>query len=122
MDQDHELLLEISGHTETTGSEAYSTVLSKKRAAAVKHLLVKSGLSPERILLKAEAFYFPFASNEKSEGQLLNRRADFSIFKLKNGQRDYYYKDNFFIKPLTEIIAQNIRKNEPAKKIHPSMM
>ncbi len=105
MNQDAALRLEISAHTDTNGPEAYNQTLSQKRAEAVKQVLVDKGLSPDKILIKTNAFHVPFASNKNLEGQLLNRRADFSIFKLNGGEKEFYYKDNQFIKPLESVIA-----------------
>ncbi|SLM31512.1 exported hypothetical protein [Desulfamplus magnetovallimortis] len=105
MGRDNDLILEISAHTDTHGTEAYNSELSRKRALAVKQIFLDRGLLSERILIKGNAFHVPFASNKNLEGQLLNRRTDFSIFKFVNGERDYYYRDNRFIKPLETMAA-----------------
>ena len=44
---------------------------------------------------------------------MLNRRVDFSIFKMKNGERDFYYQDNRFIKPLEAAVAMESPEEKP---------
>ncbi len=44
--------LEISGHTDDVGSDAYNNSLSERRALAVKKILVERGVSPDKISTK----------------------------------------------------------------------
>lgn len=115
MNQDMDLKLEISAHTDSNGPKAYNQDLSKRRAEAVKKALIDKGLSPDRIIMKANASQAPFATNATREGQLLNRRVDFSIFKIENGERDYYYQDNRFVKPLETLVAMESQEKDADK-------
>ena len=101
--------LEISGHADYKGSTQYNRQLSLKRAEAVQTLLVDQGLDPSRIALIGYGEESPKAAVDKSrESRFINRRVVFSIYKLKDGQKDYYYKDNELIKPLA--VAQTEAK------------
>ena len=100
--KDHpDTFLEISGHADYKGSTQYNQKLSLKRAEAVQKLLVDQGLAPGRIALIGYGEESPKAARDKTrESRFINRRVVFSIYKLKDGQKDYYYKDNELIKPL----------------------
>jgi hypothetical protein len=99
--------LEISGHADYKGSTKYNQQLSLKRAEAVQKLLVDQGLDPSRIALIGYGEESPKAQRDKSrESRFINRRVVFSIYKLKDGQKDYYYKDNELIKPLAVAQAE----------------
>jgi outer membrane protein OmpA-like peptidoglycan-associated protein len=74
--------VEIQGHTDNIGSEAFNQTLSEKRAYAVIDYLVKTlGIAPERLVAKGYGDTKPIASNETQEGRALNRRVDFVILQ-----------------------------------------
>ncbi len=69
--------VEIDGHTDSMGSDAYNQKLSQRRAEAVRQYLVdKFGMNPA--LLKAVGFgeSRPIASNDTEEGRAKNRRIE----------------------------------------------
>ena len=67
----------ITGHTDNTGSEEYNESLSLRRAETVQSYLVEqSGISPDRIIVRAYGETLPIASNQTEEGRAINRRAD----------------------------------------------
>jgi outer membrane protein OmpA-like peptidoglycan-associated protein len=73
-------IIEISGHTDYIGSEAYNKSLSKKRAEAVVRYLTKKGIDPSRLLAKGYGASKPMATNDDElEGRELNRRTEFVI-------------------------------------------
>lgn len=79
--------VEISGHTDNTGTHEYNIQLSKARADAVKKYLVSKGILDSRIISKAYAEKKPVAPNNKPDGsdnptgRKLNRRVEFTILK-----------------------------------------
>lgn len=107
VNSDDALLVEIGAHTDITGPEKYNSKLSKGRAEAVKKILVENGLAAERISIKGYAAGKPVGANTNVDGRLLNRRADFSIYKIKDGEKIYYYEENKFVKSLETISGQD---------------
>jgi outer membrane protein OmpA-like peptidoglycan-associated protein len=71
--------LEISGHTDNTGSAPYNRQLSEKRAKSVFQYLVDNGVSPQRLSPKGYGPDSPVATNDTEEGRMLNRRIEFKI-------------------------------------------
>jgi OOP family OmpA-OmpF porin len=74
--------IEISGHTDVTGSEAYNLSLSKKRAASVAHYLAGKDINEERMTVLFFGESKPMDSNETRDGRKKNRRVEFKILKL----------------------------------------
>jgi outer membrane protein OmpA-like peptidoglycan-associated protein len=74
------LKIEIFTHTDNIGSDAYNLELSAKRAAALKTMLVKSGINPYRIRAFGMGEKRPIADNSTPGGQAINRRGEF-VFK-----------------------------------------
>jgi len=73
------LRVELSGHTDNTGSEVLNTRLSQKRAEAVVEYLISKGISKERLTAKGYGSSVPIDSNETYEGRQNNRRTEFEI-------------------------------------------
>jgi OOP family OmpA-OmpF porin len=71
--------IEISGHTDNTGSGSYNIELSHKRAQSVYTYLVNHGISPKRLQPKGYGSNRPIASNDSEEGKKLNRRIEFRV-------------------------------------------
>jgi OOP family OmpA-OmpF porin len=65
-----------TGHTDATGSSAYNTRLSAKRAQAVKSYLVNKGLGADMIRTQAKASAAPVADNDSDAGRAQNRRTE----------------------------------------------
>jgi len=71
--------MEISGHTDNTGSLKVNTRLSQARAEAVVEWLVERGVDASRLDAMGYAFDKPIASNDTAEGRAQNRRVEFKI-------------------------------------------
>ncbi|WAS90348.1 OmpA family protein [Nannocystis punicea] len=71
--------IEISGHTDSTGSPEYNKVLSGKRAAAVKDYLVEHGIDTARIESRGAGMDEPVDTNKTAAGRAKNRRIEFTI-------------------------------------------
>ncbi|MBX2840517.1 MAG: OmpA family protein [Flammeovirgaceae bacterium] len=74
-----ELKVEISGHTDNVGNEAYNLELSRKRAISVVKKLMKAGIEINRLKPVGYGSKSPMASNETEEGKQQNRRTEFKI-------------------------------------------
>jgi outer membrane protein OmpA-like peptidoglycan-associated protein len=69
--------LEIEGHTDNVGGDAYNLDLSNRRAAAVKQALVAHyQVNPGRITSQGYGASRPKAPNDTQEGRALNRRVE----------------------------------------------
>jgi OmpA-OmpF porin, OOP family len=71
--------IEIAGHTDTDGEDAFNQALSEKRAQAVTDYLVKAGLPADRFIAKGYGSSQPVATNDTDEGKAQNRRIDFLV-------------------------------------------
>ena len=68
-----------TGHTDSTGSDAYNQKLSVRRAEAVKAFLVSKGLPAERVFAEGKGEKQPVASNKTKDGRAQNRRVDVEV-------------------------------------------
>jgi OmpA-OmpF porin, OOP family len=73
--------VEISGHTDNSGSAAYNLQLSQKRAQAVYDHLITSGVDPARLVPKGYGATQPLADNNTEEGRQKNRRIEFKLIR-----------------------------------------
>ena len=72
-------VIQVEGHTDSTGSESYNMDLSARRAEAVKNLLVQKGVDPSRILTLAFGESKSIASNDSDYGRAQNRRVEIKV-------------------------------------------
>jgi iron complex outermembrane receptor protein len=66
--------IEIVGHTDNTGSDAYNQALSERRAEAVKAWVVAQGVDPALITTSGKGESEPADDNSTKEGRQNNRR------------------------------------------------
>jgi OmpA-OmpF porin, OOP family len=74
-----DLKVEIAGHTDSVGSDAYNTLLSQQRADAVRTYLTGKGIDSGRMTAVGYGEAEPVASNDNDEGRRANRRVEFRI-------------------------------------------
>jgi len=72
-------LIDVYGHTDSTGSDAYNMTLSQNRAQAVADYLSSRGVAPARIRAQGFGKTRPVASNGTEEGRAANRRVEIKI-------------------------------------------
>jgi outer membrane protein OmpA-like peptidoglycan-associated protein/Tol biopolymer transport system component len=77
------LVLEIGGYTDSTGTDEHNLLLSSKRALSVVNYLVKKGINPGRLRYKGYGNSSPVGSNVTEEGRRLNRRTEAKVLELK---------------------------------------
>jgi outer membrane protein OmpA-like peptidoglycan-associated protein len=68
--------IEIAGHTDNVGGDAYNKSLSERRARAVVQYLVQKGIASARLVPLGLGLSQPVASNTTPEGRALNRRVE----------------------------------------------
>lgn len=71
--------IELAGHTDADGSDAYNLKLSQNRINSVRDYLVEQGVSDERLSAVGYGERQPIASNDTDEGKALNRRVEFKV-------------------------------------------
>ncbi|MDR1182199.1 MAG: OmpA family protein [Bacteroidales bacterium] len=79
MQQNPQMNIEISGHTDNVGSKEYNAALSKNRAEAVFDYLIDKGIDANRMTSAGYGFDKPVSDNDTPEGRALNRRTEFTI-------------------------------------------
>lgn len=71
--------VEIQGHTDDVGNAAQNIKLSKRRAEAIRAVLVKAGVAAVRLVATGFGPTRPRATNETPAGREQNRRVEFLI-------------------------------------------
>ena len=69
-----DIKVEIQGHTDSVGTDAYNQALSERRANSVKAFLVEQGIAASRITTVGFGKSRPVAGNNTAAGRALNRR------------------------------------------------
>ena len=69
----------VSGHTDTTGTDAINNPLSVNRASSVASYLESQGISTSRITSRGYGSKQPIASNATEAGRAQNRRVEIAI-------------------------------------------
>jgi len=72
-------LIDVYGHTDSTGSDQYNLDLSKRRADAVARYLISRGVSSARIQTQGMGESYPVADNNTADGRSRNRRVEVKI-------------------------------------------
>jgi outer membrane protein OmpA-like peptidoglycan-associated protein len=68
--------IEVAGHTDSMGSDAYNMKLSQQRAGAVRNFLISKGVAADRLTAKGYGESQPVADNATEEGRFKNRRVE----------------------------------------------
>jgi len=76
-------LIEITGHTDNTGSDAHNQQLSEARAHSVASYFRSRDVVPERLITEGFGEKFPISSNESAEGRQQNRRVELRLVPLR---------------------------------------
>jgi outer membrane protein OmpA-like peptidoglycan-associated protein len=71
--------VDVYGHTDSTGSDAYNQDLSERRATSVADYLSSHGVQPARIATRGFGETQPIESNETEAGRAANRRVEIKI-------------------------------------------
>ncbi len=72
-------LIDVSGHTDSDGTDAYNLELSQRRAASVSNYLVGQGVLGQRLIVRGYGESQPIASNANAAGKAQNRRVEIQI-------------------------------------------
>jgi outer membrane protein OmpA-like peptidoglycan-associated protein len=86
MNQYPDSLIDVYGHTDSTGSEQFNQTLSESRARTVANYLSMQGVSGARIRSQGFGETMPVADNNTEEGRRRNRRVEIKIVPISQEQ------------------------------------
>lgn len=76
-------MVEVAGHTDSTGGAAYNQALSERRAQSVAAYLTSRGVRGARLIVVGDGESHPIASNDTPEGRQQNRRVELTIVPVE---------------------------------------
>jgi len=100
-----EIKIEMSSHTDSIASNDYNLSLSQRRAESTVKYLIKKGISSDRLVAKGYGESKPIARNtnrdgtDNPEGRQRNRRTEFKILEVGAVQKknpDEFDEDKYF--------------------------
>lgn len=74
-----EIHVELGGHTDNVGSEAYNLKLSNERAEVVCQALIDKGIDESRLTAKGYGATSPIVPNDTEENRAKNRRTEMKV-------------------------------------------
>lgn len=77
-------LLDIDGHTDSSGDDNYNQQLSERRAVSVGQYLQGKGTDPRRLLVVGYGETRPIAPNDNEQGKAINRRVEVRIAPIQS--------------------------------------
>ena len=78
-------VVEVAGHTDSTGAEDYNQSLSERRAASVTQYLQSQGIIAQRVISVGMGELRPVADNTTPEGRQANRRVEITMVPITAG-------------------------------------
>ena len=78
----NQTVIEVAGHTDSTGTDAYNQQLSERRATSVAAYLGTRNVLPDRIITVGMGEGRPIASNDTEAGRQQNRRVELTLVPL----------------------------------------
>ena len=78
-------IVEVAGHTDSSGTESYNQALSERRASSVSAYLQARNISAQRFITLGMGELRPIADNSTSAGRQANRRVEITVVPLTAG-------------------------------------
>lgn len=75
----NQTVVEVAGHTDSTGSDDYNQALSERRAASVAQYLQAQGVNSQRLITVGLGERMPVADNATDSGRQANRRVEITM-------------------------------------------
>jgi len=79
----NQTVIEVAGHTDSVGTDAYNQQLSLQRANAVASYLQGRGVMQQRMIVTGAGESRPIASNDTEAGRAQNRRVEITIVPVQ---------------------------------------
>jgi outer membrane protein OmpA-like peptidoglycan-associated protein len=76
-------IIDVYGHTDSSGSDEYNRDLSNRRAVSVATILVNQGVERQRFYIDGRGEDDPIASNSTESGRAQNRRVEIQLTPLQ---------------------------------------
>jgi outer membrane protein OmpA-like peptidoglycan-associated protein len=76
-------IIQIEGHTDSSGSDSYNQLLSERRAGSVRDFLLNQGIESKRTRAVGYGERYPIASNDTSAGREQNRRVELTLVPMQ---------------------------------------
>ncbi|WP_303285107.1 OmpA family protein [Marinobacter sp. SS8-8] len=76
-------IIQIEGHTDSSGSDSYNQLLSERRASSVRDFLLNQGIAPKRTRAVGYGERYPVASNDTAAGREQNRRVELTLVPMQ---------------------------------------
>ena len=73
--------VEVQGHTDDRGSDAFNLELSQRRASAVRQYLVDHGIAPGRVVARGYGLTRPRVPNTNADHRAQNRRVEIHLLE-----------------------------------------
>lgn len=84
LNQYNQTIIEVAGHTDSKGTDAYNQQLSVRRAEAVGNYLMGKGMMRDRFIITGAGESRPIASNDSESGRAQNRRVEITLVPLRS--------------------------------------
>ena len=78
------VFIEVVGHTDDVGDDAYNMDLSEKRAAAITQYLISAGVDGSKIVSVGAGESLPITTNTTEQGRAENRRVEIQVLGRVN--------------------------------------
>ena len=105
--------IEVGGHTDSVGPDAYNEQLSSRRADEVRRALIGRGIRPDRVRGRGFGESQPVLSNRTPTGRAMNRRVEFVLLNpeaLEPERSDTRQTEDESIDRLRQSIREGIRE------------
>jgi len=79
LDEYDQTLVDVAGHTDSTGSVSYNMDLSERRAESVSRFLESQGVDSRRVYAQGYGPHYPVADNSTASGRSENRRVELAL-------------------------------------------
>ena len=76
-------IVDVYGHTDSQGDDAYNLSLSQRRAVSVATILANQGIDQRRFYIEGKGETSPIASNATEAGRAQNRRVEIQIAPIQ---------------------------------------
>lgn len=78
-------IIEVAGHTDSTGPSSYNRDLSVRRAEAVASYLRGQDIRDQRTVVRGYGEAYPIAGNDTDNGRARNRRVELTLAPVTSG-------------------------------------